>query len=191
MSATLENAAGSLDAAYRYDRLQRALHWGMAAIILVAVAIGFYCSLLTPGTPTRKALLEIHKSLGTTAFWLVLIRIGYRLIAGAPAYRRPLDRLTHVGAASAHGALYLLMIAMPVTGYLFSAAGGYSLPWFGLFQWPRLTPSDADLAHWGQWLHGWGAYFIYAVLAAHIAAVAWHQLVKKDEVLARMLPPRS
>src|SRR5882757_3848126 len=74
----------------RYDRMQRLFHWGMAAIILAAVALGLYCSFQVPGTQPRKFLLEIHKSLGTTAFALVLLRIAYRLAVGAPGYRRPL-----------------------------------------------------------------------------------------------------
>jgi cytochrome b561 len=78
------------------------------------------------------------------------------------------------------------MLVMPVTGYIFSGAGGYSLPWFGLFAWPRVLPLDKSLAHLGQGLHYWSAWAIGAVLAAHIAAVGWHQWVKRDEVLSRM-----
>jgi cytochrome b561 len=80
------------------------------------------------------------------------------------------------------------MLFMPITGYISSAAGGHSLPWFGLFQWPRLLGKDAALSHWGEWLHDHGAWVVYAVIAIHIAAVVWHQFYKKDGVLARMLP---
>ncbi|UGY19201.1 cytochrome b [Bradyrhizobium septentrionale] len=174
----------------RFDRVQRSFHWVMAAIILLAIVIGFYCWLQTPGTPSRRALLEVHKSLGMSALVLLAFRVAYRLAVGAPGYARPLGRLTHIAAEAAHLVLYVLMLFMPLTGYMFSGAGGYSLPWFGLFQWPRLLPRDDALAHVGQTLHGLGAYVIYAVLAAHVAAVAWHHFVKKDEVLGRMLPPR-
>ena len=175
----------------RYDAVQRALHWSMAAIILVAVALGFWSSFLVPGTPLRKFLLEIHNSLGMTALMLVAIRIVYRLMVPAPSYREPLARLVDLGSKAAHLALYLLMVGMPLTGYLFSGAGGYSLPWFGLFHWPRLVPLDKPMAQFGQALHGWGAIAIYIVLALHLTAVVWHQFVKKDDVLARMLPANS
>ena len=77
---------------------------------------------------------------------------------------------------------------MPLTGYVSSGAGGYSLPWFWLFQWPRLVPLDRGLAHTGEALHIYGAYVLYAVVALHVLAVAWHQFVRHDGVLARMWP---
>lgn len=174
-----------------YDSVQRGFHWGMAAIILAAVALGLWASTLEPGTPLRRGLLEWHKSLGITAFWLALARILWRAGRRAPAYIPPLGRLTHAAAGGAHLALYALMLFMPLSGYLFSGAGGYSLPGFGLFQWPRLVPLDKALAARGEALHVAGAYVIYAVLALHVGAVAWHQWVLRDGVLARMWPRRG
>ena len=79
-----------------------------------------------------------------------------------------------------------MMLAMPVTGYMFSAAGGYSLPWFGLFQWPRLLSHDEGLAKWGERLHDRGAWIISAIILVHLAAVAYHRF-RRDEVLSRMV----
>jgi cytochrome b561 len=171
----------------RYDLLQRILHWTMAAIILVAIAIGLYCWTQPPGTPTRVMLLEVHKSLGMTALVLIVVRLAWRLIKGAPAYTEKLSPLVHAGAHLAHWALYATMLWMPITGYIFSGAGGYSLPFFGLFQWPRLLPHDKALAHTGAYLHGLGAYLICGLLLLHLGAVAWHRLIKKDAILSRML----
>lgn len=170
-----------------YDRTHRAFHWTMAAIILAAVALGFWASLLVPGTPLRKALLELHKSLGFTAAILILPRIAYRLLVEAPPPVEGTGPASHLAATAGHLLLYGLMIFMPITGYMFSAAGGYSLPWFGLFQWPRLLPLDRATASMGEWLHDRGAWLLYGVIALHLAAVAWHSLVRKDAVLARML----
>jgi cytochrome b561 len=189
-TADIVSEAGAIEHS-RYDLTQRTLHWAMAAIILTAVALGFWASLLQPGTPTRQFILEIHKSLGMTALVLVAFRLPYRLIRGMPAYREHLSWPVHLAASTVHWGLYALMLYMPVTGYIFSAAGGYSLPWFWLFQWPRLVGRDKSLAHLGAELHGWGAYCIYALLALHIGAVVWHQFVQKDSILARMWPTRS
>ena len=186
MSSTAIAAAPA--AHYQYSRIQRSLHWLMAAIILIAIGLGIWSSYLVVGTPFRRALLDVHKSLGMTALALLLLRIAVRLFLGEPLYRRPLDALTRVGAHLAHGALYLMMLFMPLTGYLFSAAGGYSLPWFGLFSWPRILPHDEPDALLGQSLHHIGAWAICALLIAHGLAVIWHAAVKKDEVLSRMLP---
>jgi cytochrome b561 len=171
---------------FHYDRVQRLLHWSMAAIIVVAIAIGIYCGYQVPGTQPRKFLLDIHKSLGMTALALVAIRIGYRLFAGAPPYRKALGATVHASSKVAHGLLYALMLFMPLSGYLFSSAGGYSLPWFGLFQWPRVLPLDKGLANAGEWLHDRTAWLICGVVVLHVAAALWHRVVKKDEVFARM-----
>jgi cytochrome b561 len=90
-----------------------------------------------------------------------------------------------------HWALYLILFAMPVTGYLFSSAGGYSLRYFGTFSWPRLFAGHREIAQTGEFAHDTLAYIVYAAVALHIAATLWHVLVKKDETLARMWPGRA
>ena len=172
----------------RYDRVQRMLHWTMAAIIIAAMVIGLYCAYQPPGQATRRFLLEWHKSLGMTALVLIVLRIAYRLAVAAPPYAERMSRLNHAAASGAHLGLYTLMLSMPLTGYWNSAAGGYSLPFFWMFQWPRVLPLDKASSRLGEELHLWGAWAIYAVVGLHIAAVVWHRLVKRDSVLARMLP---
>ena len=121
-----------------YDRVQRAFHWSMAAIIVAAMLIGLYCACQPPGQATRRFLLEWHKSLGMTALVLVVLRVGYRLAVAAPPYAERMGRLNRAAAAAGHLALYGLMLLLPLTGYWNSAAGGYSVPFFWLFQWPRV-----------------------------------------------------
>jgi len=183
MSSVLSPAPSA--SRFHYNRLQRLFHWAMAVIILTAIALGIWAAWLQPGTSPRREILDIHKSLGMTALVLVVLRLGYRLLAGEPPYRNAPPVLTHLLARTAHVVLYALMFFMPLTGYLFSASGGYSLPWFGLFSWPRLLPLDKANALRGEVLHYWGAWSIGIILALHILAVAWHVL-RKDEVLARM-----
>ncbi|MBQ8101917.1 MAG: cytochrome b/b6 domain-containing protein [Afipia sp.] len=80
------------------------------------------------------------------------------------------------------------MIVIPVSGYLFSGAGGYSLPFFGLFSWTRIVPRDDILSKLGQTVHDWGAWAVYAMLLIHVAAVAVHEVFTPHSALARMLP---
>ena len=174
----------------RYDAAQRALHWSMAIIIFTAIALGVYAALLPQGTSPRRELLDIHKSLGMTALFLAVLRLGYRIAVGEPRYRVPLGPRVHASARAAHATLYALMILMPIAGYLDSGAGGYSLSWFGLFSWPRLVPLDKPLSHLGGEIHFWGAWAMGAILALHLLAVVWHRLIKHDEVLSRMWPTR-
>jgi cytochrome b561 len=80
------------------------------------------------------------------------------------------------------------MIAMPVSGYVGSAAGGRPLPWFGLLQLPRLVAKDRGLAVAANSAHFLFAWAIGFVLAAHLGAVVWHTAIKRDSVLTRMWP---
>jgi cytochrome b561 len=171
-----------------YDGVQRAFHWIMAAVIFLAIAAGVGATFLEKGSPERAQVFMIHRSLGMTALALVAFRVVYRLIAGAPPHTEPLGRLTNLAAHAGHLALYFLMIALPVTGYLLTAAAGRPVPWFGLFEWPNFAPQDKALAASASQAHYWLAWAIGAVLVLHLAAVVWHRYVKRDGVLARMWP---
>ncbi len=185
MSVTTE--ASATVSTTRYRPSQRILHWLMAIVIISALVIGLYCSYLTPGVAVRRALLDVHKSLGMTALVLIAIRLPLRLSLGEPAYRRPLGGLNRHAARAAHILLYALMILMPLAGYTTSAAGGHDLPWFGLFQWPNLLPLDKGLERTAAGIHEYGAYCLYAVVSLHILAALWHHFFRRDEVLRRML----
>ena len=127
-----------------YNPGLRALHWMMAALIFVALPLGVGASELPRGEQ-RSDILFVHKSIGMTVLCLVALRIVWRLIAGAPAYAEALGKLIQAAARSAHMALYALMIAMPVTGYMTSGAGKHDIPWFGLFNFPNLMPASKAL----------------------------------------------
>ncbi|MDR6903483.1 cytochrome b [Rhizobium miluonense] len=184
---SITNEASTTLPTARYRPSQRLLHWLMAVIIISALLIGLYCSYLTPGTPLRRALLDVHKSLGMTALVLIAIRLPLRLSFGEPAHRRPLDVFNHYAARGAHILLYALMILMPLAGYTTSAAGGHDLPWFGLFQWPNLLSPDRGLERIAAQIHEYGAYCLYVLVSLHILAALWHHFIRRDEVLQRML----
>ena len=184
MSATTAPATDAPTTRYRPS--QRIVHWLMAIVIISALAIGLYCSYLVPGTPLRRVLLDVHKSLGMTALVLIAIRLPLRLSLGEPAYKQPLDVFNHYAARGAHILLYALMILMPLAGYTTSAAGGHDLPWFGLFEWPNLLPLDRSLEKTAAEIHEYGAYCLYAIVSLHILAALWHRFFRKDGVMERM-----
>jgi cytochrome b561 len=173
-----------------YDPLLRKIHWATAVLFITAMLIGLYCGLQPAGTSPRRELLEVHKSLGVTLFFLAILRLMVRAATAAPP-EQALPPLVRVAARLNHWALYAILFVMPITGYMFSSAGGYSLRYFWTFSWPRLFAGDRTVEHVGEVAHGFLAYLVYAVVALHIAATLWHVLVKKDETLARMWPRAS
>lgn len=174
-------------AAFHYDGVQRAFHWLMAAIIFAAIALGIWAYYLDRNSPLKGSLLFVHKSLGLTVLILVIARVIYRLIVGKPPYKRPLPRFNQVGSTTAHLLLYGLMILMPVTGYIFTGAGGHPLPFYGLFEWPNVLPKDKALSQLAGAFHYWGAWAICSLLVVHVLAVVWHNRIKKNDILGRML----
>jgi cytochrome b561 len=169
-----------------YNPGLRALHWLMAALIFVALPLGVWASRLPPGR--RAEILFLHKSIGMTVLCLVVLRIITRLIVGAPAYAEPLGKLIHIAARCGHFALYALMIAMPLSGYVGSAAGGHEAYWFGVFTFPNLLPKDKAVAEAARGAHYIFAWALAFVLAAHLAGVVWHAGVRRDTILTRMWP---
>jgi cytochrome b561 len=172
-----------------YDPLLRWIHWITTALFIAAMLIGLYCGWQPPGTSPRRELLELHKSLGMTLFGLAILRLIVRAATTAPPEPKSFGPLVRLASKLNHSALYAVLLAMPITGYLFSSAGGYSLKYFWTFSWPRLFAGDHEVARTGELLHDSLAYLVYAVVTLHIAATLWHALVKKDKTLARMWPP--
>lgn len=185
MTAVSTPTIPTADPPETYDRVYRLLHWSIAILFIVALGLGYWASLYPKGVAPRPALLDVHKSLGMTILMLALIRVTYRLSVPPPALPHSVGRLSRAAATVAHGLLYLVMLAMPVTGYLTSTAGNHSVPWFGLFEFPRLVKPSAGLEHATAFIHELGADLIYVVLAAHILGALWHG-IKRDGVVRRM-----
>ncbi|WP_246791539.1 cytochrome b [Bradyrhizobium commune] len=130
----------------------------------------------------------MHKSLGMTLFFLSILRLMVRAATKVPPEPSSFGALVTFAARLNHAALYFILFAMPLTGYAFSSAGGYSLKYFWTFSWPRLVVGSPEIAHAGEVTHDALAYVVYAAVALHIAATAWHAVVMRDGTLARMWP---
>lgn len=178
----------SPDITTAYAPLLRRIHWATAVLFLAAMLIGFYCGLQPPGTSPRRQLLEVHKSLGMTLLFLSVLRLTVRAATKVPPEPSSFGALVRFAARLNHVALYLILFAMPLTGYAFSSGGGYSLKYFWTFSWPRLFADSPRIAHAGEVAHDTLAYVVYAAVALHIAATVWHASVVRDGTLARMWP---
>lgn len=168
----------------RYTRVAMWLHWIIAVLIVANLAIG----LLHDPVPAFRALMPAHKAIGITVLVLTLARIGWRLTHRAPAPLARMRRWQKIAAEAVHGLLYLLLLAMPLTGWAL-VSGAYRRPmtWFGAFPLPFLpvSPATAGRADAAHGLLGW---LMLALVAAHVAAALYHRLVLRDGVLGRMAP---
>jgi cytochrome b561 len=170
-----------------------ALHWIIALAIFGTFALGVYMHEL-PLSPTKLKLYSYHKWIGVTIFALVLLRLLWRLAHKPPPPPPSMPAWQHRAAAAAHALLYLLTLAIPLSGWLMSSASGFQVVYLGVLPIPDLLPKDKALAEQLKELHESLNFLMLAVVVLHVAAALKHHLVDRDDVLARMAPvfkPRS
>ena len=115
----------------------------------------------------------------------MLLRLVWRLSHRHPDLPAGTGGFTRVASSVVHGFLYVLMLGMPLSGYIDSIAGHHPFRWFGLFPVPELVPYDKTLSAVGERAHMLGAYAVYALVGLHIAAAVWHAL-RRDGIMGRM-----
>lgn len=173
----------------KYPLSSRILHWLMALIIIFLLGLGIYMAdFLQADSPNRMEIYSLHKSLGVMILILVAIRLINRVIFPAPALPISLSKFEKIGAHLAHVALYLLMILIPLSGYLMSNSFGYPVHFFSV-EMPFLIEKNLELAPVFAELHEIFAYSLIAVLGLHILGVIKHRFFDsaENDVLKRIL----
>jgi len=148
--------------------------------------LGFYMHDL-PLSPEKLQLYSWHKWAGVTVFVLVWLRLAWRIIHRPPALPDSMPQFMQWLAHAGHLALYVLMIIIPLSGWLMSSAKGFQTVWFGVLPIPDLIGRDKELAELLEEVHESLNILLIMTLAGHIGAALWHHVVKKDDVLRRML----
>lgn len=172
----------------RWGAVSQAMHWLIVLAITAMAIIGLLLDELPP-TPSWFWFYDLHKSVGLTVLVLVVVRLCWRLYTGAPqpvpgvpGWQRRLAGLTH-------GLLYLLILAMPLSGWLYDSASGLRpLRWFGTFDVPKLAAPDEALAQSAHTAHEWLFWVLLALVIVHAGAAVYHHVFRQDATLTRMLP---
>ena len=173
-----------------YTATAKSLHWLMALLIVGLLALGFYMADL-PLSPEKLQFYSWHKWAGVSVFVLVWLRLFWRLTHRPPAFAASLSATQQALAHLGHLALYLLMIAIPVSGWLMSSAKGVQTFWFGVLPLPDLLGRDKALGAQLADLHSALNIGLLVLIGGHAAAALFHHLVHKDDTLRRMLPART
>ena len=163
----------------RYGRVSRVLHWSIAILFLALIPMGIFASMIPEGTPYRIEYYVVHKTIGVIVMALVLIRLVWNRISKRPeldASLKPRERkLAHV----AHLALYMMMIAIPVTGFIMTSYHGAPTFFFAWQLEPLWGFSKTGTIAWGL-LHKYLLpYLLYLILGAHILGALKHQFIDK------------
>ncbi len=173
----------------RYGWVAQALHWAVVVLLVVQVTLGKIADGLPVGLD-RLIMMSRHKSFGITILGLAAIRLAWRWIDPPPPLP-PMPRWQAVAARLNHWALYALLFALPLTGWLMSSAANRPASWFGFLQLPDLIAPDEGLEEAFEAAHELLVNVLFVLAALHVAAALKHQFLDRDGLLFRMLPGRS
>lgn len=171
----------------QWGSVSKALHWLVVVLILVMAWLGLTMGDL-PNGPDKIATYALHKSVGITILALVVVRLLWRMHAGAPQAIPRVPGWQQRGASLTHWALYALLLAMPLSGWVLNSASGFPLQWFGLLNLPAIAGKDHDLHELAEDIHEWLFWAMVTLAVLHAAAAFHHHLFLRDPTLARMLP---
>lgn len=171
-----------------YGNVARLFHWATVLLVLVMIPVGLVMTQDIP-RPLQDRLFVLHKGLGPLVFLVVLARLGWRLghrpppvPASVPAGQRRAAEIVHVG-------LYAFLLLQAASGYVRVTTGGFPIEALRAVGIPPLLPKSEAVAHAASLLHLLSAWVLMALVAAHVGAAAYHGLVLRDGVFARMWPP--
>lgn len=176
-----------LETPARYGLVAILLHWLVAVLIGAAFALGVVMVDIPGLTPTKLRYFSWHKWLGVTVLALAALRLLWRWWRGAPL-PVPMPRWQHRASAAGHALLYVLMFAVPLSGYFYSLAAGVPVVYLGLWPMPVLMEADPVLKPILKELHETLTNVMLAIIIVHILAALKHQFIDRDGTLKRMLP---
>lgn len=181
----------------RYTAVAILLHWLIALGILALIVIGLIMTQWPDaiGPMETFKLFQLHKSIGITVLLLVVIRILWRLTHKPLALPAAMPAVEKGAAHGLHWLLYVLMLGLPLTGWAVVSSSPFNLPTvlYNLVPWPDLPvlpqlANKGTVSHVLGWVHAYGAWTLIGLLVVHVAAVFRHQIIKRDNILARMVP---
>lgn len=168
----------------QWSSVIKLLHWLIALMIIGLCIVGWTMKGMA-ASPDKVKVYLMHKSTGITVLALVLLRISWRVFAGRPD-ELPMPKWQRGAAELTHAALYVVMIAMPLSGWLFNSAANFPLRWFGLFAVPALSGPDPALKAWAGAAHLMLFWLLAVLVLAHVAGALQHHFIARDATLTRM-----
>ena len=172
----------------RYSTIAMLFHWLVALLIIGAFIMGLVMTDMPGITPTKLKYYSWHKWAGVTILGLAALRLLWRLTHRPPAYPASMPSWQKNAANGLHGLLYVLMFAVPLSGYFYTLSAGFPVVYFGVLELPVLIAPNPELKPLLKSIHYWLNMTLAASVLMHLAAALKHQFIDRDGVLKRMLP---
>jgi cytochrome b561 len=195
ISGTASYATPSSDAVARFNYVAIFFHWTVAALIFANILIAWQFSWVRG--PLRDVAFQTHKSIGITVLLLSVLRIMWRAVSTLPPFPETMRNWEMFASKVVERGFYFIMLALPLTGWALVSASDLKIPivLFGVMHWPDLPilgtlPFDLKLSVYSASVeaHHALAKLTYALIALHVLAALRHQFIKRNYILARMIP---
>lgn len=172
-----------------YHKISITLHWVMLLLMIAVYACIELREFYPKGSDIREGFKTWHFMLGLSVLTLASLRLIFRLTQTTPPIQPTPEPWQMISAHIVHAFLYILMIAVPIGGWLLLSASGKTIPFFGLSL-PALLDENKELAKTIKNIHTTVGEIGYYVIALHTVAALFHHYVVKDNTLLRMLPKK-
>ncbi|SFC73367.1 cytochrome b [Tropicimonas isoalkanivorans] len=172
-----------------YSTTARVMHWIIAVLVLLMIPAGITMIQEGISRPLQDTLFLFHKNTGVIVLLLMVARLLYRRAKPPPPLPATVPDWQRRAAGLSHGALYVLLFVMPISGYVRVRAERYPIEGLDALGIGTLLPHSKALAGFAQGLHQAAAFLLIAVLLVHIGAALQHAFIRKDGVFSRMWPP--
>jgi cytochrome b561 len=171
-----------------YSGTAKTLHWLVVALLIAQFAFAWTMPHIGRDTPV-STLIDLHFTFGVIILPVVLVRLVWRLVQGAPQPEVGVPAWQETLSSIVHWLLYVLLLVIPILGWINADWRGMPVALFGQFEMPKLIATRAAGWGWTGDLHGLLAnYLLLALVALHVVAALYHHYVRHDGVLKRMLP---
>ncbi|HEX5487956.1 MAG TPA: cytochrome b [Rhodanobacteraceae bacterium] len=172
----------------RYTRTAIFLHWLIFALLIAQYTIGWTMPHIGRNTPVTT-LISLHFSIGVLIVGVIVVRLVWRIVRGEPAPEAGVPPWQVYSARVIHWLLYLLLVVVPILGWINASYRGMPVTFFELVQMPQLVATRAAGWGWTGDIHMLIAeYGILPLVGLHVAAALYHYFIRRDRVLQRMLP---
>src|SRR6185436_4450820 len=164
-----------------YPATSKLLHWLVAICVLTTAPVAIAMVRVSQG-PTQDALYNFHKSLGVLILILMILRLINRLAVGAPIADPGIEPWQKTVSSIVHTSFYVVLLAMPIVGYIANSVYGASTPFFGLFDLPPIAGKNEALATQLFAIHRWAGWLLIALVLMHVGAALYHHFIRRDSV---------
>lgn len=173
--------------AIKYGLLSKSLHWLIAGVMIFLIWLGWYMTGLTYYDPNYYQFIELHKSLGMAILMLLGLKLAWALLSPLPKLDGGLNKWEYGAAWFTHKILWMMIIFLPLTGYLISTSADAPISFFALFDFPAVMSVSNDLRDMSITAHYYLAYVGAVFVVVHLLAALKHHFINKDDTLRRIL----